>query len=99
MNYRLTHEASIDLENIWVYTLEKWSREQADKYINIVLNEIELLAIKPSSGEDYKWVREGYKRLRVKSHFIFYKINIEQNEVEIIRILHQRMDLDTHLNK
>ncbi|MCA1760698.1 MAG: type II toxin-antitoxin system RelE/ParE family toxin, partial [Bacteroidales bacterium] len=34
---------------------------------------------------------------RVKSHFIFYKINKEEI-LEIIRILHQSMDIETRLN-
>ncbi|PTS98145.1 type II toxin-antitoxin system RelE/ParE family toxin, partial [Flavobacterium sp. HMWF030] len=32
-------------------------------------------------------------------HLIFYKINIKENELEIIRILHQMMDIENHLSK
>ncbi|KAA5535530.1 hypothetical protein [Paenimyroides baculatum] len=34
----------------------------------------------------------------MKSHFIFYKINQKNNEIEIIRILHEQMDIDDNLN-
>ena len=34
-------------------------------------------------GKDYNDVRKGYFRSRVKSHFIFYKINLKEKKVEI----------------
>jgi len=52
------------------------------------MDEIEYLAKNPKSGEDYSMVRKGYFRSRIKSHFIFYKINRKNKEIEIIRILH-----------
>ncbi|WP_414635406.1 type II toxin-antitoxin system RelE/ParE family toxin [Agriterribacter sp.] len=35
---------------------------------------------------------------KVKSHLIFYRLTEKQNEIEIIRILHQRMDIESQLN-
>ncbi len=99
MKYRISQAASRDIENIWLYTVEKWSIEQADRYFNLIMDEIEYLAKNPKSGEDYSMVRKGYFRSRIKSHFIFYKINRKSKEIEIIRILHQRMNIDTRLNE
>jgi len=42
--YRISEKAINDLEKIWLYTLNKWSREQADRYHNLIINEIEYLA-------------------------------------------------------
>ncbi|MFC5283002.1 hypothetical protein [Pedobacter alpinus] len=33
----------------------------------------------------------------MKSHLIFFKINNNQNEIEIIRVLHQMMDFENQL--
>jgi toxin ParE1/3/4 len=99
MNCKISNEAKNDIENIWLYTFEKWSLEQADHYFDLIMDEIEYIAENPRSGNDFSDVREGYFRTRVKSHFIFYKINPKQNEVEIIRILHQRMDIQNRLNE
>ena len=99
MKYKISKEASRDIENIWLYTIEKWSTEQADRYFNLIMDEIEYLAKDPKSGKDYSKVRKGYFRSQIKSHFIFSKINMKNEEVEIIRILHQRMDIQTWLNK
>ena len=63
------------------------------------MDEIEYLAEHPKSGKDYRKVRKGYFRSQIKSHLIFYKINKKNEEIEIIRILHQRMDFETRLNE
>ncbi|MGB3342643.1 MAG: type II toxin-antitoxin system RelE/ParE family toxin [Aequorivita sp.] len=99
MRFRISEEAAIDLEEIWLYTSEYWSIDQADRYLNLLLDEIEYLYQNPRMGEDYNDIREGYFRLRVKSHLIFYRINLRKKIIEIIRVLHQRMDIDNRLNK
>ena len=97
MNFTIRKEAEKDLENIWLYTFENWSIEQADKYLNLIFDEIDYLCLKPNSGLDYGNLRKGYWRSKVNSHFVFYKINEKQNEIEIIRILHEMMDTENHL--
>ena len=98
MKYKLSNEAARDLESIWLYTFETWSVELADRYYNLLLDEIEYVAEKPLTGKDQSHIREGYFRTRIKSHYIFYKINSRENLIEIIRILHQRMDVKARLN-
>jgi toxin ParE1/3/4 len=61
------------------------------------MDEIEYITINPKSGKDYSHIRKGYFRSGVKSHFKFYKINLRDNELEIIRILHQQMDIESRL--
>ncbi len=96
MNYKLSYEAQNDIEDIWLYTFENWSLEQADRYYQLIFDEIEYLTRNPSSGKEYTHVRKGYFRSKVKSHFVFYKVTLEG--IEIIRILHQEMDIDDRLN-
>ncbi|MDO5105831.1 type II toxin-antitoxin system RelE/ParE family toxin [Capnocytophaga sp.] len=97
MDYKISREAQNDMEHIWLYTLKTWSAKQADLYYNLLIDAIEDLAQNPSQGIDYNRVREGYYKAKMKSHFIFYRIKEDENCIEIIRILHQRMDIDTHL--
>lgn len=98
MKYKISNEAQNDLENIWLYTFETWSAKQADRYYDLILNEIEFIAENPDAGRDYSSVRKGYLRSKVKSHFIFHKINPKEKLVEIIRILHQQMDVENRPN-
>ena len=95
MNYILTKEAARDLEKIWLYTVENWSMEQADRYLNLLLDEFDYLCLKPNSGIDYGMIRKDYWRTKVNSHFIFYKI--KKNQIEIIRVLHEIMDIESHI--
>ena len=97
MKYKISKAAADDLERIWLYTSEIWSRAQADYYFDLLMDEIEYLAENPKSGKDYNEIRKGYFRSRVKSHFIFYKIKNKQNELEIIRVLHEMMDIESHI--
>lgn len=98
MGFKISNEAQNDLENIWLYTFETWSVEQADRYIELIIDEIEYLANNPNTGKDFGFIRKGYYCSKVKSHLIFYKINQKKELIEIIRILHQQMDIENRLN-
>ncbi len=90
------HQAAIsDLEEIWLYTLETWSVEQADRYHDLLFKEIEFLSRKPNSGKSISDLRAGYFSSKVKSHFIFYKFS--STELEIVRIIHESMDIPNKL--
>lgn len=96
MNYKISIKASEDIENIWLYTYENWSFEQADRYVNLIFDEIEYLSSNPDSGKDFSHIRKNYFNSKIKSHIIFYRM--AEEGIEIIRILHQRMDLEDRLN-
>ena len=92
----LLESAIEDLEEIWLYTFQNWSIEQADRYHDLIYKEIEFLAVNPKSGRDLNHVLKGYRSSKVKSHFIFYKYS--SFEIEIIRILHEYMDIPNRLS-
>lgn len=94
--YRISEKAASDLEKIWLYTFNKWSREQADKYYNIIINEFEFIVNNCEFCRDMDYVRPGYRMSKVKSHLIFFKTTTD-NLIEIIRILHQNMDIENRL--
>jgi toxin ParE1/3/4 len=83
MNYKISEKASNDIQNIWLYTFETWSVEQADRYVNLIFDEIEFIALKPSLGKDFSHIRSNYRCSKVKSHLIFYRKNDKQDFVEI----------------
>ena len=99
MSYKLSVKASDDIENIWLYTFENWSLKQADRYINLIFEEIEYLADNRNSGKDFSHVRKNYRCSKVKSHLIFYRQTDNNVDIEIIRVLHQRMDIENRLNE
>lgn len=96
--YRISEKAISDLEKIWLYTLKKWSLEQADRYHNQIISEIEYVVDNFEFSRKIDYVRFGYRMSKVKSHLIFYK-KTEDNIIEIIRILHQNMDIENRLKE
>lgn len=97
LNYRISPRALKDIDEIWLYTLKKWSRDQADKYYNLILDEIEGLSQNLHSGQSREYIKSGYRSSLVKYHIIFYTIS-EEDVLEVIRVLHQSKDLETALN-
>jgi toxin ParE1/3/4 len=96
-NYRISQQAIEDLDKIWMYTFNKWTKEQADRYFDSIITEIEFLADNFMTGKSAEQTRKNYRVTKVKSHLIFFR-KAENDIVEIVRILHQRMDIKTHLN-
>lgn len=93
--YRLSPLAEIDLEEIWFYTFERWSVEQADRYHGDIIAMFELLASKKLMGRPVD-IREGYLKFPVGSHIIYFRTDSTEIPT-IIRILHQQMDVGKHL--
>ena len=94
--YVISKKAVSDLEEIWLYTVEKWSVDQADRYYNLIFDEIHFICKDINAGKSMEHVRKGYRASKVKSHLIFYRV--QKNSVEIIRILHEQMDIANRLN-
>ena len=92
----ISKKAVSDLQEIWLYTVEKWSIEQADRYYNLMFDEINYICKNINAGKSMEHVRKGYRASKVKSHFIFYRVL--NDTIEVIRILHERMDIENRLN-
>ncbi|MHA7864935.1 type II toxin-antitoxin system RelE/ParE family toxin [Flagellimonas marinaquae] len=56
--YRISQQAIEDLDKIWIYTLNKWSREEADRYYNQIITEIEFIADNFKTGKSSKQTRK-----------------------------------------
>ena len=95
--YIITEKALEDINNIWIYTAENWSVEQADRYYNLIVDEIEYVSVNFGETKDFSNIRKNYKFSKVKSHLVFYK-KTENTEMEVVRILHERMDLKYRIN-
>lgn len=93
---RFTNKAVADLTQIWNYTYSKWSERQADKYYQMLLDNCAQVADNPDLGKEYFLVTGNLLGFRAARHIIFYH-RIEGGEIEIIRILHEQMDLGNRL--
>ena len=91
-NYTLTNRAVEDLSEIWLYTSETWSEKQADKYYLLLIDSMKEVANRPEIGREYSEIKNGLRGVKVGRHIIFY-LSASKNEIQVIRILHDRMDL------
>lgn len=91
-------EAIDDLNNIWEYTFQEWSENQADKYYTSLKFACKEIGLNPNLGREYFEISKNLLGLKTGKHIIFYHF-ISEKEIEIIRILHGRMDLKTKLNE
>jgi toxin ParE1/3/4 len=96
--YIISEKALEDINKIWIYTAENWSVEQADRYYNLIIDEIEYIVDNLDIARDFGKIRKSYRYSKVKSHLIFFKKD-KANEIEVVRILHERMDIENRLAK
>ena len=97
--YRLTRKALQDLDDIWYYTVDKWSEQQADSYYNMLTASCQKIATNPNLyGKRYDGIFDGLRGFKVGKHLLFYRI-LDDDVVEIIRILHEHMDLQNSINE
>jgi toxin ParE1/3/4 len=94
--YLLSPAAQADLEQIWDYTNLHWDADQADEYLRELQRAIELVAVNPQIGRVCDEIRPGYRKLTARSHTLYYRITSD-GVVDVVRVLHQRMDIDRHL--
>ena len=95
--YIISKKALEDLRDIWIYTLDTWSEKQADNYYQKLIDAFEYIASKPSSvGRSYKEVRSDYRGFPCGKHIVFYRV-LKNGKIKIVRILHERMDVQRHL--
>ena len=94
---QISDKAISDIDEIWHYTVEKWSIEQANHYYDLIFKEIGNIGHNPDCGKKIDNIRKNYRVVKILAHFVFYRIRTDR--VEIIRILHHRMDIGTRLRE
>lgn len=93
--FRLTKKAMEDLRSFVRYTQKTWGREHRNKYLSKLDESFHILAQEPYLGRTCDEICRDYRKYHVGRHLIFYKQATEC--IEIIRILHERMDVDSYL--
>ena len=94
--FRLSAKSLEDLKTIGRYTLKSWGREQRNIYLSKLDAAFHILADQPHLGIARDDIRQGYRVYHVGRHLIFYRP--KSTCIEIIRILHDRMDVETRLS-
>ena len=96
--FKLTNKAVEDLSKIWNYTFEVWSEKQADKYYESLISNCQEIVDNPLLGKNYDGITQSLLGMKTNRHIIFYR-TLNENYVEITRILHERMDLKKRITE
>ncbi|NJM74966.1 MAG: type II toxin-antitoxin system RelE/ParE family toxin [Acaryochloridaceae cyanobacterium RU_4_10] len=92
--YRLSHQAELDLEDIWAYLAEK-DNLAADLMVAKILNKFPMLAQFPDMGYERADLTVPMRSFPVKPYVAFYRRT--DIGIEIFRVLHQSRDIEQQL--
>lgn len=95
-SFALTGKAKADLKGIASYTEQRWGKAQRNLYIKQMDEAFHKLAEAPLTGKVCDYIKEGYRKFPQGSHVIFYR-RLNGGMIEIVRILHKSMDVDSKL--
>ncbi|MBU1188284.1 MAG: type II toxin-antitoxin system RelE/ParE family toxin [Gammaproteobacteria bacterium] len=91
--FRISRAARQDLLRIGRFTERRWGKAKRNHYLGQLDEAFALIAKNHSIGSICDEIYQGYRKLPEGSHVIYYRVT---DMVEIIRILHERMDPDLH---
>ena len=101
---RLTATAELDFQNIIVWTLEEFGVGQADIYADTLTSAITALIDGPTiaGARERREIGKGLCTLHVSRrgrkgrHFVLFRVNSSARQIEVLRLLHDAMDLKLH---
>lgn len=94
-----SNKAVDDLSGIWSYTADMWSENQADQYYDMIIASCRKIAANPVLfGRQYKEIADSLYGFKANKHIIFYMVT-DEGDIEIVRILHERMDLRSRIEE
>ena len=85
--------ALADMDAIWDYSALHWGMDQADAYVDDIVQACHAVAGGRKIGKAA--VRRGYLKLSVGAHMVYFQDRGDR--LDVIRILHGRQDVDRHL--
>lgn len=93
----LSERAKKDIAEIWRYTVDEWSPDQAERYYNDLIDACDRIASNDSAiARNCDDIRPGLQSITCAHHVIFFRV-IASGKVRIVRILHERMDFPRHI--
>jgi toxin ParE1/3/4 len=90
-NWFLTPLATAQLADIYNYTLQTWGEDQADTYVQAILNTFDAVSKDPTLGRPIASQHEVIGRyVRCGKHFVYWQ-SFSDGSFGIAAILHERM--------
>jgi toxin ParE1/3/4 len=88
--YRLTPRALADLDDIWRFSAETWSVDQADRHLDDLVRVFEMIAALPALARERPEFSPPVRIHVHQSHLIVYRE--ADGRIDILRLLGERQD-------
>ena len=95
-SFRLLPEAENDLESIWRNTAKNWGVDQAHAYLDGLVDIFKLLSENPQMCRERNEFAPPVHIHQHAHHLVIFIL--PEIGVDIVRILHESMDVDTQLD-
>ncbi|CUH89114.1 Toxin ParE4 [Phaeobacter sp. CECT 5382] len=86
----LTPKAQSDLEEVWLYSVRTWGREQADLYLDTLEQVFETLCYLPELAREYTEISPAVRMHQTGQHVVIYQA--QADHLAVIRILGVRQN-------
>jgi toxin ParE1/3/4 len=86
----VTGQAASDLKEIGRYSRETWGKRQSDHYLRQLAARFQWISDNLNAGRKWPDLHESILSFPDGEHLVFYRKN--GDSVEILRVLHKRMD-------
>ena len=96
-NYTISEYAEEDLLNIFLKSIKNWGSSKALEYSQMIDETFTQLSENPDMGKSRDELFPGALSFPAGSYIIFYRKTY--NQIEIARVLHQRMDFEQHFTE
>lgn len=96
MRTRLSPAAEADLRDIWAFGALHWGADQADAYLDRLAARLLWLGGNSGLWRPRPELAPGLFCYPQESHLVFFRRS-GRDLLEIVRILHRRMDVERHL--
>lgn len=93
-SFRLAPSARDDVERIWLYGVEQWGMQQADRYVEQLFMRFAEVAEHPYQYPAVDDIRKGYRRSVFGMDSIYYRI--AGSGIEVMAVI-GKQDLDAWL--
>lgn len=103
----LTDQAAQDIENILDWTYEQFGLLQLEVYTDVINDALEVLTQgpqlidvrqRPELGDHVATLHVARQGSRGRHHLLVCRIHEQDGVIEVLRILHDSMDLARHLD-
>lgn len=90
--WHLTVAARIDMTGIWDYTDDRWGEAQAERYVRQIEHDLTAAA----NGSPLIYPLDKVWRIKSGHHVCIFQ-KMPDGDIEVIRVLHERMDVRSAL--